>query len=380
LLACRRTQERRIRPRKRHARGILLVATAALTAAAAATADPGTIASKQAQAEQVLAQINDIDHSLEGAIQAYDGATWHLGIIQKQQRVNRHDLHVARSNLRYAQKALAKRLVALYTSDTGNTTIDVLLGAKSLDEILNRLDAANRVSAQDAQVISEVTSFRKLVDHERAVLKRAHDDQVRIVAERRAQKVHIEAQLQERRSLLASIKGQIAQLQAQEHARQLALERAAQKRVDATPTPTPTTPPDNVVGASASTPEGAAVVPPSQYGGVVGVAMQYLGTPYAWGGSSPAGFDCSGFVAYVFQQVGVSLPHYSGAQYSYGVAVPRDQLEPGDLVFFDGLGHVGIYIGGGEFIHAPHTGDVVKISSLSEAWYAATYVGARRII
>ena len=62
-----------------------------------------------------------------------------------------------------------------------------------------------------------------------------------------------------------------------------------------------------------------------------------------------------------------------------GVSVPRDQLEPGDLVFFDGLGHVGIYIGNGEFVHSPHTGDVVKISSLNESWYAATYVGARRI-
>ena len=121
-------------------------------------------------------------------------------------------------------------------------------------------------------------------------------------------------------------------------------------------------------------------MPPSQYGGVVGIAMQYLGAPYAWGGSSPAGFDCSGFVAYVFAQVGVSLPHYSGAQYGYGVAVPRDQLQAGDLVFFDGLGHVGIYIGGDQFVHAPHTGDVVKISSMSEAWYAATYVGARRIV
>jgi cell wall-associated NlpC family hydrolase len=76
--------------------------------------------------------------------------------------------------------------------------------------------------------------------------------------------------------------------------------------------------------------------------------------------------------------VGVSLPHYRGAQWNMGVAVDRSDLQPGDLVFFDGLGHVGIYIGGGEFIHAPHTGDVVKISSMT-GWYADTYVGARRI-
>jgi cell wall-associated NlpC family hydrolase len=112
---------------------------------------------------------------------------------------------------------------------------------------------------------------------------------------------------------------------------------------------------------------------------VVGIAMQFLGVPYVWGGASPSGFDCSGLVMYVYAQVGVSLPHYTGAQWAMGVPVAYSDLQPGDLVFFDGLGHVGLYIGGGEFIHAPHTGDVVRIDSLSEGWYAATYDGARRI-
>ena len=90
--------------------------------------------------------------------------------------------------------------------------------------------------------------------------------------------------------------------------------------------------------------------------------MQYLGVPYVWGGVSSSGFDCSGFTMYVYAQIGVALPHYTGAQYAIGVAVPRSQLQPGDLVFFDGLGHEGMYIGNNQFIHAPHTGDVVKIS------------------
>jgi cell wall-associated NlpC family hydrolase len=79
----------------------------------------------------------------------------------------------------------------------------------------------------------------------------------------------------------------------------------------------------------------------------------------------------------VYAQLGISLPHYAAAQYGYGTPVSRDQLQPGDLVFFDGLNHVGIYIGGGQMVHAPHTGDVVKISPISE--FGAGYVGARRI-
>ena len=108
--------------------------------------------------------------------------------------------------------------------------------------------------------------------------------------------------------------------------------------------------------------------------------MQYLGVPYVWAGASPSGFDCSGLVMYAYAQVGVSLPHSSYAMWDYGVPVPSDQLEPGDIVFFDGLGHVGLYIGGGDFVHAPHTGDVVQVSSLDDGYYAASYVGARRIV
>jgi cell wall-associated NlpC family hydrolase len=83
---------------------------------------------------------------------------------------------------------------------------------------------------------------------------------------------------------------------------------------------------------------------------------------------------------YVFAQVGISLPHYAAAQWNYGVYVSQDQLQPGDLVFFANLNHVGIYIGNDNYIQAPQTGDVVKITSLSDPWSQAAYFGARRII
>jgi cell wall-associated NlpC family hydrolase len=110
----------------------------------------------------------------------------------------------------------------------------------------------------------------------------------------------------------------------------------------------------------------------------VALARAELGVPYVWGGESPSGFDCSGLVQYVYGRLGVALPRVAADQYRAGRHVSRSQLRAGDLVFFDHLGHVGIYIGGGRFIHAPHTGTVVQISSLS-GWYAETYVGATRV-
>ena len=113
---------------------------------------------------------------------------------------------------------------------------------------------------------------------------------------------------------------------------------------------------------------------------VVQYAKRFIGVRYVYGGSSPrSGFDCSGFVRYVYAHFGVSLPHSSYAQFADGHRVARGSLRPGDLVFFDGVGHVGLYVGNGRFIHAPHTGTRVQITTLA-GWYSARFSGARRLL
>jgi len=361
--------------------------------ASAATAEPGPVASKQAEAQSIISQISSIETELSSAVERWNLANVKLARIGDDLHRSRFELGVARVNLKRSQVALARQALSVYTSSDTNGTIEVLLGSSSLDDLLNRIDNVSRVNAQRSSVVGDVTTFRTNVARQTARLHRAQGEQKQVVAQRLAEKHSIQSKLAERNRLLQSVRAEIEHLRAAEAARQAALARqlreqqareALQPQVAAIGTVAggaaanpAATPAPAVASAPASSVSVAA--PPSTHGGAVGVAMQYLGTPYVWGGASPGGFDCSGLVMYAFQQVGISLPHSSYAQYSAGVPVSRDQLQAGDLVFFDGLGHVGIYVGGGSFIHAPHTGDVVKISSMT-GWYASTYVGARRIL
>ncbi len=123
----------------------------------------------------------------------------------------------------------------------------------------------------------------------------------------------------------------------------------------------------------------------ARHGGMLGpqavaIAKRYLGIPYVWGGASPTGgFDCSGLMLYVYKQLGITLDHYAAWQFLEGRRIAPDELQPGDLVFWepkaDGPGHVGMYVGDGKMINAPHTGDVVRIVSIQGR---SGYVGAVR--
>ncbi len=336
-----------------------------------------TIESKRQQAEAILAQVDSMNHELEAKIEDWNYANVRLGEIERDLVTNAKHLKAARKSLGVANERISTRLVDLYVNGEGDSTLEVILGSSSLDDIIARLEAIERVSSQDAQILRTVKRYRKEVETRRATLQEARTSQVEIVAQQAAQKQYIESQIAEQNSLLASVKDEIADMRAAEQRRQDALAAQARARAQAQQLASQAQTQqvyDQAVVAPAYDPN----LPGARFGNVVGIALQYLGIPYVWGGSSPStGFDCSGFTSYVFAQVGVSLPHHAASQYGYGTPVPYSQLAPGDLVFFSGLGHVGIYIGGGQFVHAPHTGDVVKISSLAER--GNSYVGARRL-
>jgi cell wall-associated NlpC family hydrolase len=364
---------------------VVAAACAAGLLLAIGSASAQTITSKRAQAEAIMAEVESMNVDLEQTIEAYNYANIELDRIDSDLASNAKHLVAAKKSLVVAQKRIAERLRDLYVNGEGDSTLEVILGSSSLDDIIARLDAIERVSSQDTQILLTVKQYRKEVETRRANLQDARVDQARIVAEQAAQKQSIESQIAEQNQLLASVKDEIAQMRAEEARRQAQLEAQARARlaaqrlaaqlaqdaadqgtytaIDLGETAIPVAPPPDGTKASQ----------------VIAIAMQYLGVPYVWGGASPSqGFDCSGLTTYAFAQIGISLPHHAASQYGYGTPVSQADLQPADLVFFNGLGHMGMYIGGGQFIHAPHTGDVVKISSIYD--YMSNWVGARRIL
>jgi cell wall-associated NlpC family hydrolase len=404
----------------------------ALGASPLAASPSGKIKVKQREAEVVLAQVDALDNQLGKTVEAWDGAQYDLGKVRGQLAANRASLVVAKRAQRHAEQLVQARLVTIYESDQP-TTIDVVLGSASLGDLIDRLQAARSVATSDRQLAQQATRVRDQLAAAHHALQKTEQRRAASVQQLTNQKVQIGAMLAQRRRLLASVQTEIATMRAQEVKRQaelaaearrrLAAEQAALRRqaaereraaeaaaaaAKAAPPPATTTAPTTTTVATTTAPVVTTITEPlpvttdptttgpdgstdatvtttaapteplpAGHPDAATIALRYLGVPYLWGGESPKGFDCSGLVAYVYAQLGITLPHYAAAQYQLGVAVPRDLLQPGDLVFFDGLDHVGIYIGGGQFVHAPHTGDVVKITTL--AAYGGSYVGARRI-
>ena len=338
-----------------------------------AHAEPQSISEAKREAAALAAQVDELNGHVESVVEQYNAATAKLAQTEKRIKTNQAQLDKARRDLKTASDRLGKRANGIY-KDGQMGVWEAVFSSQSFSEFINRLSLLSRVGAQDGQILAQIQTFRTDVSAKKAQLTADRAEQVKLVARSQQAKASVEAQLDELARMLRGKESQIAQLQREEEARQATL-RAQLAAAQAARKSTGSTANGSSSGGSSSTPSGP--VPSSRVGGsAVDVAMRYLGVPYVWAGASPSGFDCSGLVQYVYAKLGIDLPHSSQMQWGYGTPVARGQLEPGDLVFFySDLHHVGIYVGGGNMIHAPHTGAVVSIASVDRSGYA----GARRL-
>ncbi len=324
-----------------------MLAALALVLALGAVPAHAVPQSKVEQARAVKAQVERLDKRAEIASDNYGEAAARHAKLVGQKRAAQKRLKRVTARTKVVQRRLNTRASTMYRQGQIGI-VQVLLGAESFEEFASKWDLLRDLNASDADAVAELKELRaqaraarrEVSTKERAAAKEAS----RMLAAKR----QAEADLAERKRKLRGLEREIAALMAAEERA-----RAGSRAWSSGPErsfPPPTRAPRSEV---------------------VSIAKRYLGAPYRWAASGPNAFDCSGFTKFVYRQVGVSLPHSSRMQINVGERVSRADLQPGDLVFFGSpIHHVGMYVGGGSYIHAPRTGDVVRIASMARGDYA----------
>jgi peptidoglycan DL-endopeptidase CwlO len=295
------------------------------------------VTAKQLEVFRASVELDLIDEELGSKIEAYNRAVLELDEAKQKAQRLQLQLEVTQRQLSGALELLEQRLVAAYKTDL--SAIGVLLDTTDMADLVNRVSLLVSIARSDRLRVDEVGALRARASRVLDQLSRQIYEVTSASRRLEAEKQVVEEKLGERRDYVERLSAEL----------RLLVDEQREVGVNAVP---------------AGFDVGAYLSADGQ--GVVQTALRYLGVPYVWGGASPAGFDCSGLVQYVFTQHGIYLPHYSGHQAMMGFEVPLAEVRPGDLVFFGTpVYHVGIAMGDGLFVHAPRTGDVVKISSLA---------------
>jgi cell wall-associated NlpC family hydrolase len=337
---------------------IILAGLLIFVSLAPVAADP--VQDKKNQLESIKNEVQKIDAQLESITEQYNMTN--VRIQQTRDDITRAEAQVASltSQLQQRKDILGSRLRELYKNGNADM-LEVLTECKTVEDLYVNIDRAQRIGGEDVSVIASVIGAREQVDAAKNDLENRKAELDQTVSGLASQKSQIEANLQKRKDLVAGVESEVNNLIAQEAAARAAANNNSGTVRRSSPSRNIPPPPP----------------PPPYAPRVVQIAYQQIGKPYVYAGSGPNVFDCSGLVMYCYAQVGISLPHSSYMQKDCGVPVSYDQLQPGDLVFFHGYGHVGMYVGGGQFIHAPHTGDVVRVANLGAR---SDFCGACRIL
>ena len=350
------------------------------------------ISDAKAKAAAIEAQLTQAQDQMSALSQQYDAAQYHLSQINSSIATTKANVAADQSQVSNDKSTLSKAAVANYISDGTAAAQNPIFSGN--EQTLGATDTYNKVAEGDISLA--VANLHTAEDSLNSQVSQLQDEQsqaqTQVAAEQNAVSQNAQA-IASQKSALSQEQGQIAQLvQEQQQQEAAAAAKAAQEREQAAQAQaaaaaaaaTPAADPSHAAGSASTAALSQAAPPPSSPGGAgaLQAAESQIGVPYVWGGESPKGsaspgFDCSGLTAWSWGQVGVGLPHYSGAQMGNSTPVPISDLQPGDLLFYGAGGseHVAMYVGGGSMIEAPYTGASVWITGLR---LGGGFVGAGR--
>ncbi|WP_179394460.1 NlpC/P60 family protein [Lacticaseibacillus absianus] len=367
----------------------IVSADKATEAAISAKKSEGDTLAKQLAAAQM--KLSDIDNQLSDKTVAIQDAQKKISATQA--TITEYSAKIAKQAEEIAARkdTLKKQLESLQKelgdSVTGNVYFEFLLKSKDLSDLISRGVTVSKLNDANKEALDDVNAAKAKMDDLKAAQEAKKteltDTKTKLEADK-AKLVTLKADsakaAQALAKKIADNKDAVAALEKKQSeaaaAALKAVQAAAAAKAAATKTVTTTTTTVSTGQANVNTPSTPST--PTVVGGgssaLAGIAVKYLGIPYVYGGTTPSGFDCSGFVQYVARQAGISLPRVSQSQSLVGTVIPVSQMQAGDLVFWGGRGsahHVGIAISNSSYVHAPHTGDVVKIASTQ--WYMPSF-------
>ncbi|HZD17771.1 MAG TPA: NlpC/P60 family protein [Actinomycetota bacterium] len=345
-------------PRRLGARltaGALVVLSASFGPVTLSSAAP----SRQ-EVQQARARLDDLNRELSQLVEVLNQARIRLHEVQSRVAEVKADAERARAKAERAMASLNASAAAAYQGV--GSRVSVLFEATSLADFSDRLEFIGSMAQADADLAAQASLAREQARWTADELRSTVEERRSILQELADERQQIEARVAEARDLFQTLDRKYREAVAARQAAREAAERQAEENASGgTVAPTPVQPPP---------------APSAGVQAVLDAAYSVIGTPYRWGGASPeTGFDCSGFTMWSWAHAGVSLPHSSALQYASLPHVAREDLQPGDLVFFySPISHVGIYVGGGRMIDSPYTGTVVQVRPI----YWENFVGAAR--
>jgi cell wall-associated NlpC family hydrolase len=335
------------------------------------TAHADEISDKKAQAAALAAKIDKLGATIEQYAEQANAAQLELDDLTQQVADSEAKVQAAQAERDQHRSEIRNYAVRAYVTGGDNPAAAATAsGSGDAGDVGQRQSYLSAAAGNRQQLVDELRSTEHDLQTQISQLNEAKGQAEAKTNDLNSKKASAESASNELEQLKSQTDAEVNRLVAAEQARKAAEEPArAEARAAARASQQAASRPASTRSGGGSSSGGSVDPGPApssnhDVGAVIAAAKAQLGKPYSWGAAGPNSFDCSGLTLWAWRAGGVSLPHYTGAQYGATRHVSISDLQPGDLVFYNGMNHVGLYIGGGQIIHAPHSGDVVKISSL----------------